>query len=221
MKARASVWLPYLESLDADEQTILVGHSSGAVAAMRYAETHQLLGSVLVSVCHTDLGDAFEAASGYYRDPWQWQRIRENQQWIGIFHSTDDPLIPIAEARHVAAQLKGSYFEFEDRGHFSDVARVPRGARLHPPQARRLAGRSARRAVVETRDCSAQFRHRLPHAAWSTGPVGLTPSGTGVDRARGLVTGLQHPACSSSVDVSGTRGSRMGSSSAGVARHTP
>jgi predicted alpha/beta hydrolase family esterase len=125
VKARASVWLPYLESLDADEQTILIGHSSGAVAAMRYAETHQLLGSVLVSVCHTDLGDAFEAASGYYRDPWQWQRIRENQQWIGIFHSTDDPLIPIAEARHVAAQLKGSYFEFKDRGHFNRSHECP------------------------------------------------------------------------------------------------
>jgi predicted alpha/beta hydrolase family esterase len=119
VKARDSVWLPYLESLGAGEDTILVGHSSGAVAAMRYAETHRLLGSVLVSVCYTDLEDAFEAASGYYRDPWRWQQIRDNQQWIGIFHSTDDPLIPIAEARHVAAQLKSSYFEFTDRGHFN------------------------------------------------------------------------------------------------------
>jgi len=125
VKARASVWLPYLESLDADQNTILVGHSSGAVAAMRYAETHKLLGSVLVSVCHTDLGDAFEAASGYYREPWHWPRIRENQQWIGIFHSTDDPLIPIAEARYVATQLKGSYFEFKDRGHFTDSREFP------------------------------------------------------------------------------------------------
>src|SRR4051794_20220017 len=33
IKARAQVWLPYLEQLDADENTILVGHSSGAVAA--------------------------------------------------------------------------------------------------------------------------------------------------------------------------------------------
>ena len=78
-----------------------------------------------VSVCHSDLGDAFEAASGYYREPWQWQRIRENQQWVGIFHSTDDPLIPIAEARHVAAQLKGSYFEFANRGHFNQSHEFP------------------------------------------------------------------------------------------------
>lgn len=119
VKARAQFWLPFLEELGAGEDTILIGHSSGAVAAMRYAETHVLLGSVLVGVCHTDLGDAFEAQSGYYAAPWPWARIRGNQQFIAIYNSTDDPHIPIAEARHVAAQLKASYFEFTDRGHFT------------------------------------------------------------------------------------------------------
>ncbi len=125
IKARAKFWLPHLETLDADENTILIGHSSGAVAAMRYAETHRLLGSVLVGVCHTDLGDSFEAASGYYEAEWQWQRIRDHQQWIAIYGSTDDPHIPIAEPRFVAAQLRCSYFEFTDRGHFVDTHEFP------------------------------------------------------------------------------------------------
>ena len=72
VKARARYWLPFLEELGADERTILVGHSSGAVAALRFAETHRVRGSVLVSVCHTDLGDAGERDSGYYVAPWQW-----------------------------------------------------------------------------------------------------------------------------------------------------
>ena len=121
VKARATYWLPFLDELGADENTILIGHSSGAVAAMRYAETHRLAGSALVGVCHTDLGDSGEAASGYYREPWHWQRIRENQAWIGIFNSVDDPCIPVAEARFVAAQLRCKYFEFTDRGHFMDA----------------------------------------------------------------------------------------------------
>ena len=125
IKARATVWLPHIESLGADENTILIGHSSGAVAAMRYAETHEILGSILVGVCHTDLGDAFEAASGYYERPWQWQQIRRHQQWIAIYNSTDDPHIPIAEPRFVAAQLRCSYFEFTDRGHFVDRRQFP------------------------------------------------------------------------------------------------
>ena len=125
VKARARFWLPFIEELGADQHTILVGHSSGAVAAMRYAETHQILGSVLVGVCHTDLGDSGEAASGYYRAPWNWQRIRENQEWIGIFNSVDDPHIPIREARFVAAQLRCSYFESTDRGHFTAPRELP------------------------------------------------------------------------------------------------
>lgn len=125
IRARASSWLPHLASLGADERTILVGHSSGAVAAMRYAETNAVYGSVLVGVCHTDLGDGFEAASGYYAAPWQWHKIRSQQRWIGIFNSTDDPHIPIREARFVAAQLRASYFEFTDRGHFLDRRYFP------------------------------------------------------------------------------------------------
>ena len=125
IKARAAIWLPHIESLGADENTILVGHSSGAVAAMRYAESHRLLGSILVGVCHTDLGDSFEAASGYYDSRWQWDRIRANQQWIAIYNSTDDPHIPVAEARFVAAQLRCSYFEFTDRGHFTGSREFP------------------------------------------------------------------------------------------------
>jgi predicted alpha/beta hydrolase family esterase len=125
VRARAQYWLPFLEELGAGDNTILVGHSSGAVAAMRYAETHQVFGSVLVGVCHTDLGDAGEAASGYYQTPWNWTRIREHQRWIGIFHSTDDPHIPAAEARFVAAQLRCSYFESTNRGHFVDTRVFP------------------------------------------------------------------------------------------------
>jgi predicted alpha/beta hydrolase family esterase len=125
VKARARFWLPHLEELGAGEDTILIGHSSGAVAAMRYAETHRLLGSILVSVCHTDLGDAGEAASGYYSAPWHWDRIRDNQQWIAIYHSVDDPHIPVAEPRFVAAQLKCHYFELEDRGHFLERDALP------------------------------------------------------------------------------------------------
>lgn len=124
IKARARFWLPHLAELGAGPNTILVGHSSGAVAAMRYAQSHQIRGSVLVGVCHTDLGDPFEVQSGYYKDPWPWDTIRANQDFIGVFHSTDDPHIPAAEARHVAARLRASYFEFTNRGHFTD-SRLP------------------------------------------------------------------------------------------------
>ncbi|HKU18816.1 MAG TPA: alpha/beta fold hydrolase [Candidatus Saccharimonadales bacterium] len=117
--ARAEYWLPFLEKdLNANEHTILVGHSSGAVAALRYAETHKIGGSVLVGVNYTDLGYPEEKASGYYDAPWNWQAIKANQPWVAIFASTDDPYIPIAEPRFIRDQLGADYHEFTDQGHF-------------------------------------------------------------------------------------------------------
>src|SRR5690242_15636612 len=72
VEAKASVWLPYIENeLHADEDTILVGHSSGAIAAMRYAETHRIGGSILVGTYYTDLGYEDEKAAGYFDEPWR------------------------------------------------------------------------------------------------------------------------------------------------------
>jgi uncharacterized protein len=86
---------------------------------MRYAEDHKLKGSVLVGVCHTDLGDESEKQSGYYDSPWQWEKIRDNQEWTAIFASTDDPYIHVEEPRLVRDKLGSEYFEFTDKGHFS------------------------------------------------------------------------------------------------------
>ena len=64
-EAKEKIWLPFLLGrCDADASTILIGHSSGAEATMRLLENNKLLGAVLVSACHTDLGAPSEAISG-------------------------------------------------------------------------------------------------------------------------------------------------------------
>ncbi len=93
------------------QNTVLIGHSSGAVAGLRLLESHPLKGLVLVSACHTDLGMESEAISGYYPRPdgsnqWKWDEIPKNVQWIVQFHSEDDPFIPIEEARFVKDKIK-------------------------------------------------------------------------------------------------------------------
>ena len=117
--ARSCYWLPFLkDELKADEFSILVGHSSGAIAAMRFAQENKFIGSILVGTYHTDLKDEKEKASGYFDSPWQWNAIKNNQEWIVQFASTDDPFIPIQEARFVHEQLNSEYYEFDDQGHF-------------------------------------------------------------------------------------------------------
>ncbi|GMI27831.1 hypothetical protein TeGR_g5110 [Tetraparma gracilis] len=120
--ARRSIWLPHLiDTAMVDADTIVIGHSSGAEAAMRLAETTKVKGLVLVAACHSDLGDAGERVSGWYPPsggPWQWADIKANAGFIVQFHSTDDPFINIQEARVVAESLGSEFHEFQDRSHF-------------------------------------------------------------------------------------------------------
>lgn len=117
--AHEAIWIPFIrDELKADENSILVGHSSGAIAAMRYAETYPIKGSVLVSGYYTHLGDDNEKAGGWFDRPWNWEKIRHQQDWIIQFASVDDPWIPIEEPRFIRDQLKSEYYEFNDRGHF-------------------------------------------------------------------------------------------------------
>ncbi|MBS0185490.1 MAG: alpha/beta hydrolase [Proteobacteria bacterium] len=117
--ARETFWIPFLsDDLKVDKNTILVGHSSGAVAAMRFAEKHEIMGSVLVGACYTDLGDEKEKLSGYFDRPWNWDAIKKNQQWTILFASQDDPWIPIKEARYIHDKLNCEYHEYKDQGHF-------------------------------------------------------------------------------------------------------
>lgn len=150
VEAKSSIWLPYLEKeLKADGQTIIIGHSSGAVAAMRYAETHRIFGSVLVGGCYTDLGWASEKISGYYDQPWQWDKIRENQNWIIQFASKDDPYIPITEERHIHENLDTEYYEFSDKGHFGSV-NPEEGINNPMPEFPELAEAVKRRLAIES-----------------------------------------------------------------------
>lgn len=117
--AREIFWIPFLKNeLKADENTIIIGHSSGALAAMRFAEKNRLLGSIIVGAMHTDLGIENEILSGYFNRPWDWESIKNNQKWVIQFASTNDPWIPIEEPRFIHKKLNTEYYEFNNQGHF-------------------------------------------------------------------------------------------------------
>lgn len=124
--ARRKYWIPFIENvLKADEHSVLIGHSSGAEAAMRYAENHRILGSVLVSPCHSDMGIREEAMSGWYDGDWKWREIKQNQNFIIQFSSRDDYIVPIVEQDFVREQLHPEYHEFNERGHFNGQREFP------------------------------------------------------------------------------------------------
>ncbi|XP_056442021.1 serine hydrolase RBBP9 [Gadus chalcogrammus] len=120
--ARESVWLPFMEEMGCDEETVIIGHSSGAAAALRYAESHKVFGIILVGAYVSDLGDETERASGYFNRPWDWSSISSNVDHLVQFGSSDDPFLPWEEQQEVADNLKTELHHYSDRGHFQNTA---------------------------------------------------------------------------------------------------
>lgn len=124
--ARRAIWLKHMSDVfHGDEQTLVIGHSSGAVAIMRFLEQASLGGAILVSAYTSDLGIQSEIASGYFDGAWKWSAQRDNcRRQIVQFGSTDDPFLPTEEQDTVARELSAKYYRFSDRNHFM-VSRVP------------------------------------------------------------------------------------------------
>ena len=118
--ARIKYWLPFIKEKLSTEDSILIGHSSGAVAILRYLEKNKGKLAILIGVCHTDLGDEKEKKSGYYDKPWEWNKIKNNTEKIVIFASKDDPYIPISEPLFVKEKINAEYHEYNDEGHFGE-----------------------------------------------------------------------------------------------------
>lgn len=124
--ARSKYWLPFLKDhVRVGENDVVIGWSSGAVAAMRYAESNRILGSILVSPCYTDLNDELEKQSGYYDAPWQWEKIQSNQKNIALVWGDDDPYIPQEEFEFIASQLKPKELMIHNGRHFIERTVFP------------------------------------------------------------------------------------------------
>ena len=117
--SRHSIWLPFVrDELAADEHSILIGHSSGAVACARYAEKYKVKGICVCAGYDDDLGDATERASGYFDTPWDYRKIQENTQFRVCFAGARDHLVPIGVQRRFAKNLDAKCVEFPEGGHF-------------------------------------------------------------------------------------------------------
>ncbi len=117
--ARKEIWLPFIkEKLSGDKDSILIGHSSGAAAILRFLEENKCKLAILVGGYHSDLGDELEKKSGYFDGPWKWDEIKNNAGKIVIFASRDDPYIPISEALLLKEKLDAECHEYKDEGHF-------------------------------------------------------------------------------------------------------
>lgn len=104
-----------------DSDTVLIGHSSGAVAILRLLEqlpeTTAVKAAILVSAFEDDLG--WDSLKDLFREPLDFDRISSRCDTFIFLHSDNDPHVPLEHAEHLSNRLNAKLVIMEGQGHFN------------------------------------------------------------------------------------------------------
>lgn len=104
-----------------DENTLIVGHSSGAVAALGLLQALPKDRSVglcmLIASFQNDLG--WDALSGLFEQSFDFNVIRTKAQKFIFIHSDNDPYCPLEHAQYLSRQVEGELIVLPGQGHFN------------------------------------------------------------------------------------------------------
>ena len=117
-------WLPYLQEIigKPDEELVLVGHSIGCVAIMRYLEAlpkEQKVGKVVFVAGFTDqLG--FKELENFFKTPLNFEKIKpKSERGFAAIQSDDDPYVPMQYGERLEEELDATLIVMHAVGHMS------------------------------------------------------------------------------------------------------
>ena len=136
------VWLPKLPGADRpnakaytdfllankdfefNAETILIGHSSGAVEILNLLQhlpegTH-VKAALLVSAFKDNLGR--DDLSGLFDEPFDFKVIKQHCDKFIFIHSDNDPYCPLEHPQYLVSQTGGDIIVFEGQGRFNTEA---------------------------------------------------------------------------------------------------
>ncbi len=104
-----------------DKDSIIIGHSSGAVAILgilqELSDSIIINKAVLVAGFLDDLG--WEPLNELFLIPFDWQKIKKQAKKFILFHSDDDPYVPLSHGQKLKELLNADLFVLKGQGHFS------------------------------------------------------------------------------------------------------
>lgn len=104
-----------------DEDTIIIGHSSGAVEILSLLQNlpseQKIQAAFLVSAFKDWLG--WETLSDLFIESLDFENIKQKAERIVFIHSDNDPHCPIEHPQYLASKLNAELIIKEGQGHFN------------------------------------------------------------------------------------------------------
>jgi uncharacterized protein len=125
-----SEWLLEIDKTNPDESTVLIGHSRGGVAIMRWLERQaperKIAKLILVATNSGKWEDKAipnESNYGFYtKTGYDFDKIKSHCHNFVVFHSRDDQWVPFAHGEANAKGLSAKFLRFDHYGHFGKMA---------------------------------------------------------------------------------------------------
>lgn len=133
------VWLPQLPDSDKptvdtynkfllankkftfDKDTVIIGHSSGAVEALsllqRLPKGATIKAAILVAAFKDNL--TWTSLDGLFTEPFDFEKINKNCPNFTFVYSDNDTYVPVDHAGYLARETDGKLIKFEGQGHFN------------------------------------------------------------------------------------------------------
>ncbi|NND65271.1 MAG: hypothetical protein HKM24_04815 [Gammaproteobacteria bacterium] len=119
-------WIAKLKETNPEENSILVGHSRGGVAILRWLEMlpsdMRVRKVILVATNSPRLKDKArlsENDGGFYTDAGcDFEAIKVHCDDFVVLHSKDDQWVPYSHGEYNAGCLDAKFISFDDKGHF-------------------------------------------------------------------------------------------------------
>ncbi len=121
-------WINEIDETNPDEHTILIGHSRGGVAILRWMEQlpeNKKVKKVILVATNSGLTEdkpiASESNKGFYTENgYNFEKIKRHCDKFIVLHSKDDTWVPFSAGEKNASGLDAKFLQFTDRGHFGN-----------------------------------------------------------------------------------------------------
>lgn len=130
-------WIDALDKeINLDENTILVGHSVGCQAVMRFLEykniSFKIKGILLLAPwMHLDQTtieeegeEVVEIAKPWMETPIDFEKVKTSSENVTAIFSDDDVFVPISEEKFFAEKLGAKTIMEHEKGHFSPAENI-------------------------------------------------------------------------------------------------
>lgn len=120
-RERYNTFLLLNKEFPLDEETVMIGHSSGAVAILGFLQELPdnvvIKRAILVSAFKNDLG--WDSLKELFAKPLDFEAIKKHVHEITLIHADDDPYVPLEQAEYLEKQLSGKLIVLKGQKHFS------------------------------------------------------------------------------------------------------